>query len=543
MKKTAEQEIGAIRKDWRGRIRVALVYPNRYAVGMSNLGFQTVYALFNEIDDVVCERAFLPENDTDEIRSIETGRRLSEFDIIAFSVSFEQDYPNILKILEKAKIPLRSCDRDESHPLVITGGVACFSNPEPIAPFMDGILIGEAEALPLPRFFDLFAENREHRGKCLELMAQEISSIYVPTFAPHPVRRAYLADISQYSANTVVLSRNTAFDNTFLIEVSRGCPHGCRFCSAGYIYRPPRFRTAAHIIENMDTGDSMTDRIGLVGAAVSDLPNIGMLCDYAAEKNIRLSFSSLRADALSPELLRVLNQSRVKTATIAPEAGSKRMRSVINKGITEDHILSGTEALVSAGIPNLKLYFMIGLPTETDEDIFAIADLCGKIKARFLAASRSKGHIGEITVSVNSYVPKPFTPFQWAAMEDALVLKKKISMIKAGLKGVANLKVQADDPKHAVVQALLSRGNRDTADILLQAHHNKGNWAKTLKESSLNRKICALSYDDTLPWDFINHGIDKSFLIREYERAKEGKSSPPCSMKPDSCKLCGVCGE
>ena len=543
--KTAVQEIGVIRKDWRGRIRVALVYPNRYAVGMSNLGFQTVYALLNDIDAVLCERAFLPENDTDEIRTIETKSRLSGVDIIAFSVSFEQDYLNILSILEKAGIPLRSCERDESHPMVIAGGVACFSNPEPISAFTDCILIGEAEAMPLPYFFDLFAQYRDNRGKCLELMAQEFSGVYVPAFAPHHVRRAYLKDISQHSTSTVVLSKDTAFDNSFLIEVSRGCPHGCRFCSAGYIYRPPRFRTAAHIIESMDIGDSMTDRIGLVGAAVSDLPNIGMLCDYATEKHIRLSFSSFRADALLPELIGVLNSSRVKTATIAPEAGSERMRKVINKGITEAHILSGTEILVSNNIPNLKLYFMIGLPTETDEDILEIVSLCKKIKAQFLTASRVKGHIGEITVSINSFVPKPFTPFQWAAMDDAGILKKKISMIRSGLKGVANLKIQADDPKHAIIQALLSRGNRNTADMLVQAHRNNGNWAKTLKEFSLNPESYPnneLSYDDTLPWEFIDHGIDKSFLIREYERAKAGKSSPPCSMKFDSCKLCGVCG-
>lgn len=545
MKKTAVQEIGVIRKDWRGRIRVALVYPNRYHVGMSNLGFQTVYALMNDIDDVVCERAFLPENDTDEIRTIETGSRLSDIDIIAFSISFEQDYLNILNILERANIPLFSCKRNESHPLIIAGGVACFSNPEPIALFTDCFLIGEAEALPIPHFFDLFAQYREDRQKCLELMAQEISGVYVPAFAPHQVRRAYLKDLSQYSTDTVVLSKDTAFDNTFLIEVSRGCPHGCRFCSAGYIYRPPRFRTADHLIERIEVGASMTNHIGLVGAAVSDLPNIGMICDYATEKNIRLSFSSLRADALSPELLGVLNSGRVKTATIAPEAGSERMRAVINKGITEDHILTGTELLVSNDIPNLKLYFMIGLPTETDDDIIAIVNLCKKIKARFLAASRSKGHIGGITVSVNSFVPKAFTPFQWAEMDDAVVLKKKINTIRNGLKGVANLKIQADDPRQAVVQALLSRGSRNIADMLMQAHRNKGNWTKTLKESPLNPKSYAdktFSYDDVLPWEFIDHGIHKSFLIQEYERAKAGKNSPACSMKSESCKLCGVCG-
>jgi len=288
----------------------------------------------------------------------------------------------------------------------------------------------------------------------------------------------------------------------------------------------------------------MTDEIGLVGAAVSDLPDINKLCDQRFEKDVRISFSSLRADAISPELLSVLKKSNVKTATIAPDAGSERMRKVINKGITEEDILHAAENLVAEGMPNLKLYFMVGLPTETMDDVEAIVTLCKLIKHRFLKSSRARKRIGEITVSLHSFVPKPFTPFQWVAMDDMRSLKAKIKKIKHGLKRVANVRVHADIPRWAYIQALLSRGDRKVAQILSLANKNRGNWPKTLKASSVNPDFYVLrerSEDELLPWDFIDHGINKSFLKLEYKKAMQGKTSPPCPM--ESCNICGVCKE
>ena len=560
-----KSEIGTIRKQWKGRIKVALVYPNTYHVGMSNLGFQTVYDLLNKIDHVVCERSFLPDDSgpaAGRIVAIESGRPISDFDIIAFSVSFENDYPNLLTILDRAGIPLRSDDRGTPHPLVIAGGIAFFSNPEPMSPFIDCFLIGEAEAI-LPRFFDIALPDflSQDKRTCLKTLARNVTGAYVPAFysttynpdgtvcaieplidVPDKIERMYMKDLSNVPTCSAILTTDTTFDSTFLIEVGRGCPHGCRFCSTGFVYRPPRFRPLSLLDKCLQQGASMTDEIGLVGAAVSDLPDINKLCGQAFEKDTRISFSSLRADALSPELISILRQNKVKTATIAPDAGSERMRKVINKGITEEDVLNAAESLVAGGIPNLKLYFMIGLPTETMDDVEAIVLLCKQIKHRFLKSSRIRKRIGEITVSLSSFIPKPFTPFQWIPMDEVRSLKKKIKKIKDGLKRVANVRVHSDVPRWAYIQALLSIGDRKVAQILLLANQNRGNWPKTFKASPINPDFYVYrerSLNELLPWDFIDNGINKSFLKQEYQRALQGKTSPPCPI--ESCNICGVC--
>ena len=266
------------------------------------------------------------------------------------------------------------------------------------------------------------------------------------------------------------------------------------------------------------------------------------MCDKFKDENIRFSFSSLRADRLTDSLLAALNQSQVKTATIAPEVGSQRMRNVINKGLTENDILNAATTLVENGIPNLKLYFMIGLPTETETDVDAIISLVKQIKHRFLISSRARKRIGTITVSLNSFVPKPFTPFQWAAMDEVGTLKRKIKKIKNALRKVANLRINSDVPRWAYIQAMLSRGDRKVADILALAHINKGNWAQTLKTVPVNPDFYVhreRDLDEQLPWDFIDHGIKKSYLQKEYQRARQAKTTPDCQV--ESCKMCGVC--
>jgi radical SAM superfamily enzyme YgiQ (UPF0313 family) len=361
---------------------------------------------------------------------------------------------------------------------------------------------------------------------------------------PPEIKRVYLKDISRTSTCSTVITPHTIFDRSFLIEVGRGCPHGCRFCSAGFIYRPPRYRPISQLAQTIDQGTRLTDRIGLVGAAVSDLPEIDKLCGQFHDKGIRISFSSLRADRLSPGLLAALKQSKVKTATIAPEVGTDRLRRVINKGLTEEDILTAASTLVENGIPNLKLYFMIGLPTETGSDVDAVIQLVKKIKHRFLTSSRARKKIGHITVSLNSFVPKPFTPFQWSAMDEVGVLKTKIKKIKNELKRVPNLRINSDVPRWAYIQALLSRGDRKVADILSLAHANRGNWAQTLKTVPVNPDFYVhreRSPDERFPWDFIDHGIKKSFLRREYQRAIQGLTTPACRV--ETCRICGVCKE
>jgi len=556
-----ESERGTVRKNWSGRTKIALVYPNQYHVGMSNLGFQAVYRLLNQMDAVVCERVFLPDDRAPDQRlvSLESARPLDDFDIVAFSVSFENDFPNLLKVLEKAALPLKAIDRGPPHPLVMAGGVACFSNPEPIAEFIDLFIIGEAEPVLTP-FIDRFDPGAD-RATLLKKLTRNIPGIYVPALyqpsyrpdgtlssfrplgdGPPAIRRVFLEDLSRAPACSAIITSHTTFGRTFLVETGRGCPHGCRFCSAGYIYRPPRSLPLQTLKNCMEIGGELSGKIGLVGAAVSNLPEIGALCSHILQSGISASFSSLRADALSAGLVDVLKQSGVKTATIAPDAGSQRLRDVINKGLSEEDILRAAETLVSNGIPNLKLYFMIGLPGETLEDVEAIVSLCKRIKHTFLKSSRARKRIGDITVSLNSFVPKPFTPFQWAAMDEVSVLKDKIKIIRRGLKPVANVRLHADIPRWAYLQALFSRGDRRVADLLGLAHANGGNWPRTFKESPLNPSFYVhreRPLQELFPWDFIDHGINKSFLKAEYKKALEAKPSPPCPL--ESCQICGVC--
>lgn len=560
-----DAETGAIRKRWSNRVRVALAYPNYYRVGMANLGFQTVYRLLNALAHVVCERVFLPDPDAgrSDIVSLESGRRLTEFDCIAFSLSFENDYSNVLTVLDKAALPLPSAQRDTSLPLVMAGGVACFLNPEPLAPFIDCFLLGEAESL-LPPFFETFDPGSDRRDMLREL-ARNVKGTYVPAFynptyhesgtlneftpiedVPATVQRVYTAEADLTAAHSAVLTPDTSFDNVFLIEASRGCSRGCRFCAAGYLYRPPRTNPLPVLLDLVRQGANHTGKIGLVGTAISDLPDLTALCAAAKQKDLQLGFSSLRADALSADLVGALKDGRVKTATIAPETGSERMRRVINKGLDEQDVLAATEALVSGGIPNLKLYFMVGLPTETGDDIKAIAALVKKIKHHFLRSSKPKGRMGEITVSLSCFIPKPFTPFQWFAMDEVKTLKHKLRQVKTGLRKVPNVRVHADVPRWAYVQALLSRGDRRVGQLLAAAHQNKGNWAQTLKTASVNADffVCRnREPDEMLPWDFIDHGIDKQFLWRENQRALQAKTSRPCPMDPRQCNICGVCSK
>lgn len=563
-KRYAAAEDGAIRKHARGKIRIALAYPNRYAVGMANLGLHVVYGLLNRYEDVVCERVFLPENDelaVGRLATFESGLPVAAVDLIAFSISFESDYSHLLTLLKLAGMPLQAADRDERHPLVMAGGVACFLNPEPIAAFVDGFLIGEAEAI-LPQFLQVFHPGVERRAM-LKTIARSVAGAYVPRFyaahyaadgtlsawiptedVPSRIVRPYVQDLSATATCSTVLTPHTALGGSLLVEVGRGCPHGCRFCSAGFVYRPPRFRTEVALAQTIEQGLARSHHIGLVGAAVSDLPGIASLCRRFSGPDITLSFSSLRADALSPELLDALNRSRVKTATIAPEAGSERLRRVINKGIQEEDVLKAAAALVAHGIPNLKLYFMVGLPTETIADVDAIVVLVKHIKHEFLKSSRTRGAIGTLTVSVSSFVPKPFTPFQWAAMAPAAELKARIKRIQAGLKRVPNVRVHSDLPRWAYIQALLARGDRRVSDLLMRADAAGGNWAHALKTGPLNPDFYVLRErgpEEILPWDFIDHRISKSYLLKDYRRALEGRPGVVCRV--ESCRLCGACGE
>jgi radical SAM superfamily enzyme YgiQ (UPF0313 family) len=538
---------------------VGLAFPQHYGLAMSNLGYQTVYRQFNAFEDVVCERFCLPAAPDVRLRSIENDHPPTAFDILAFSMAFENDYPHLLQLLDRARLPLLAKDRDASHPLIVIGGIAPMLNPEPLALFADMILLGEAEAI-LPDFMECY-RRWSNRRQFLQHAATAVPGAYIPAFysvthdphgkiaavtpapaIPATVSLARAADVEILDTSSTVLTADTTFADTCLIEVSRGCPHGCRFCSAGFVYRPPRFRSAAFLEESIRTAMARTSRVGLVGAAVSDFPDLSAICRRFDGTDLRLSFSSLRADALTDDLLQVLKANRTKTATIAPEAGSQRMRNVINKGLTEEDILCAAEKIVKAGIPNLRLYFLVGLPTETMEDIDAIIALCRQIKSVFLSASRRQKRIGTITVNTNPFIPKPATPFQWAAMDTVAALQTKARLLRDGLKAIANVRFQMEKIRDGYVQAFLSRGDRRIADLLLQRHHLDGNWGQTLKQSPIDTATFVTrprGRDEILPWDFIDPGVSKDFLWRDYQKALAGRTSPPCPS--EGCTRCGAC--
>ena len=567
-------EKGTIIKRWGRKVTVALIYPNTYFVGMSNLGYQQVYHLLNHREDTICERVFLPDrDDMDEyqrtgtqIFSLESQRLLRDFDIIAFSIPFENDYLHALKILEMGNIPLMAAERSEEHPLVVAGGVTTFLNPEPMADFIDLFLIGEGEEL-VNEFVDGYIKNND--AEKVELLSKltKIEGIYVPSLysvsykpdgtiesfvqkgkASRKVKRRWIRDIDSAPTVSRIFTPDTEFSGMHLVEISRGCGRGCRFCTAGFIYLPPRIRNPKRILDDISgqwsvaSGQSThIDKVGLVSAAVSDYPFIHSLCVPLIAMGKKVSVSSLRMDSTSDELVDALKESGHKTMTFAPEAGTERLRNVINKGISEDDILKSVEMAISRGILNAKLYFLIGLPTETDDDIEGIVKLAKRIKKEVLVLTKEAGRIGTITLSINPLIPKPWTPFQWSPMEDVKSMGNKLKYIKESLKKEGNIEVNHENPKDSYIQALLSRGDRRVGGII-KAALESGSWNRGIRESQVDTDFYVYRMrgkDEILPWDFIDHGIEKAYLWKEYERALKGQFTPPCN--PPKCHRCGVC--
>ncbi len=474
-----------------GDIGTCLVYPNIYRLAMANLGFQAVYQIFDRDPSVSADRAFLPDPDEREairarrepLLSFEHGRPLSDFEILAFSISFETDYLNLAAILEMAGIPIRRADRaGRGYPLVVAGGSAVFLNPEPIADFVDLCLIGEGEEM-IPEFL---ARYRDARGLGASAMLDRLVGVdgaYIPEhFAPvygeagmlaevkyhgparARVRRRLIKDLDQFPARSQILTEESVFGDMYLVEASRGCQWGCRFCAAGFMYRPIRYRSSEALIADARAGLAERSVIGLVGAEMATVPGVADIAGAVADAGGRLSPSSLKADCISPALAAALARNGNRSVTIAPEAGSERMRKVINKNLTEDQILNAAAIMVGEGVENLKLYFMCGLPEERDPDVIAIAGLTARILER---ARASRQRVGRVTVSLNPFVPKPWTPFQWDPMEDPRSIKRKIALVRTALGPLgSSVEVCAESPREAYFQTMVSRGDRRVSKIL-----------------------------------------------------------------------------
>lgn len=560
-------ETGTIRKKWTGRLPVALLFPNVYRLGMSNLGMQLVYRLVNEHPAIVCERIFLPEGAAAP-RSIESSRPVSDFPVILCALSFEQDYVNLIRLLVKGGIAPLAAARDSAgeiepgNPLVIAGGVATFINPEPLAPFIDMFVLGEAEPVlgaVLERLLVARDKGFAGREELLVDMAKNVGNCYVPRFyemisgndgrlasisvrhnVPFPVRKATLSDCGT-AGHSQLLTPDTEFSDLFLIELGRGCSRGCRFCAAGFVYRPPRLWDVEAITAALAEKGDEVKRVGLLGMEMARPHELARLAETLIGSSCSLSFSSLRADALGPELVSLLRASGLKTAAIAPDGGSERLRLVINKGLAEEDVLGAAELLVGAGVTNLKLYFMVGLPTETDEDLEELVDFTFRIRERIGGVGRARGLLATLTVSLNCFVPKAWTPFQYAQFAGVPALKKKIQYLRGRFSGQSNLHMNVDKPDNAFFQAVLARGDRRVGELLLQLASSEKNWRQLFRLHGVEAEEYTRSRqrDEVFPWDVVDHGVRRDYLWAEYQRALVAKKTAACDTV--KCRRCGVC--
>jgi radical SAM family uncharacterized protein len=564
--------------------RFAFCFPDTYEIGMSNLGMRILYGVINNMDGVWCERVFAPWPDMeDEMRAagiplyaLESGDAIRDFDIIGFSLGYEMAFTNVLNMLGLAGLPVRSADRDALSPLVMAGGTACF-NAEPIADFVDLFSLGEGEDVTV-ELIELYRDAKRRGLSKREFLSEaaKIQGIYVPSLydvsynadgtvaaieakdgAPAVVTKRIVQDMDRayFPVKTIVPSTEVINDRVCL-ELFRGCIRGCRFCQAGYVYRPVRGRSAALLCEQgiESLRDSGYQEITLSSLSSSDYPPLNALCDalapYCEANKVNLSLPSLRADSFSMELMKRMARGRKTGLTFAPEAGSQRLRDVINKNLTEEDLIASCRTAFEGGYNSVKLYFMLGLPTETDEDIIGIAKIAGHVVHTWREYAPNKTRGVSVVVSTSWFVPKPHTAFQWEAQITREEYERRVALLRESIKAKAVSYKWHDSPT-SYIEAVLSRGDRRLGRVLETVWKNGGRMDSWQDYFSLDRWLAAFdecgldpafyanrerSRDEILPWSMISSGVTADYLWREREKAYAGETTPDCRS------ACGGCG-